>query len=168
MTIDETADRPAVARRRDDRRPRLVVAAAGVAGFVGVTALGGGIEMLLFPRGNEFVPGAWLDGVPLVDSWVVPGLVLGGVFGIGGLAVTYGLLRRPRWRALDGLERRSGRHWSWLATVGLGAGLAAWVLVEVVLIPQRSAIETMCAALAAVLIVLPLQRSVRGHLAPAR
>jgi hypothetical protein len=148
----------------DGRRPWPVTATAAMAGFVGVTAVGGGVEMLRFPHGNQFVPGAWLDGIPVIGSWVVPGLVLGGVFGGGGLATAYGLLRRPRWRACDSLERWSGRHWSWLASVGLGTGLAAWVAVEVALIPQRSPIEAFYTALAAGLVVLPLQRRSREHL----
>lgn len=32
------------------------------------------------------------------------------------------------------LERRTGRHWSRPATIGLGAGLAVWVLLEVAFI----------------------------------
>lgn len=158
---------PAVAagrRQQGRRRPRLVTAAATIAGFVGVTALGGGVEMLLYPHGNQFVPGAWLADMPLIDSLVLPGLVLGGGFGVGGIVTTYGLLRRPRWRTLDRLQRRTGRHWSWLATLALGVGLATWVLLEVALIPQRSPIEVLYAALAAALVVLPLQRSVREHL----
>lgn len=80
--------------------------------------------MLLFPQGNAFVPGAWLDGVPVGDSWVLPGLVLGGVFGVGGV-------------------------------------------VELALIPQRSLIEVLYAALAIGLVVLPLGRRAREHLQAA-
>lgn len=161
---DDTAAVAPGRRQQGRRRPRLVTATAAAAGFVGVTALGGGVEMLLFPRGNQFVPGAWLADVPLIDSWVLPGLVLGVGFGVGGVVTAYGLLRRPRWRAADRLQRRTGRHWSWLAALALGAGLAGWVLLEVAFIPQRSPIELLYAALAAALIVLPLQRSVREHL----
>ena len=38
------------------------------------------------------------------------------------------------------------------------------MLLEVAFIPQRSPIEVLYAALAAALVVLPLQRSVRDHL----
>ena len=165
MTATDDTAVAAGRRQQGRRRPWLVTATATAAGFVGVTAFGGGVEMLLFPHGNQFVPGAWLADVPLIDSWVLPGLVLGVGFGVGGIATTYGLLRRPRWRALDGVQRRTGRQWSWLATLALGTGLAGWVLLEVAFIPQRSPIELLYAALAAALVVLPLQRSVREHLA---
>jgi hypothetical protein len=60
--------------------------------FLGVTALGGGVEMVVFRAGNSHLPCAWLDSIPLVDSWPVPGLVLGLGFGVGLLVTAYALL----------------------------------------------------------------------------
>lgn len=158
-TADQrTADMPAVAR------PRLVSAAAAATGFVGATAVGGGIEMLLFPAGNGYVPGAWLNGIPLIDSWVLPGLVLGVGFGVGGVVTAYGLLRRPAWRAARRLEQRSGRHWSWLGTLALGVGLQAWVALEMAVISQRSPLEALYAGLGFAMVALPLTPSVQRYL----
>ena len=150
------------------RRPAALRLVLVLLGFLGLTALGGGIEMLVYPHGSPYVPAAWLDGLPLVDSWRVPGLILGGGLGLGSLLVGYGLLRRPRWRWLDGLERRTRHHGSWLGTMLLGAGLVAWIGVELVLIPERSAIEALYAAIGVALVLLPWAPSVRQHLEPRR
>ena len=132
-------------------KPRHAVrnAALGALGFVGATALAGGAEMVLAPKGNVFVKGAWLDHLPGLDSYVVPGLVLGVGLGGGSLVAAYGIWRRPRWRRLAALERATGHHWALAATAAVGVGLGAWLATEVVLIPERSAIEVLYAALAA-------------------
>ena len=67
------------------RRPATVVAVLVLLVFLGLTALGGGIEMILFPSGNQYVPGEWLEGIPWIESWLVPGLVLSIGFGLGSL-----------------------------------------------------------------------------------
>lgn len=77
------------------RRPRAVVSLLALLIFLGLTALGGGVELLLFPEGNEFVSPEWLEEIPWVDSYVVPGLILSTVFGLGSLVVAYGVARRP-------------------------------------------------------------------------
>lgn len=149
-------------------RPVSLRASVLALGFVGVTALAGGVEMLLFPQGNVFVEGAWLEHLPVTD-YRLPGLVLGGVIGLGSLVTAFGLVRRPEWRWTAPVERRTGRHWSWAATGACGIVLMVWLVVEVALIPERSAVEGLYAALATVVLVSWLtpafSRSLR-HAAP--
>lgn len=139
--------------------------AAGSLIFVGVTAVGGGVEMWLYPDGNEFVRTEWLHDLPLVDTWRLPGLVLGLGLGVGSLVAAFGLLRRPRWRMLAPVQRVTGRHWSWAATALVGIALGGWILLEVVLLPQRSTIEALYGALAAGLVGLCSTASLRRSLA---
>ncbi|WP_432992715.1 hypothetical protein [Dactylosporangium sp. CA-233914] len=70
-------------------------------GFVGVTAVGGAVAMAF-----GALPGAWLDGIPLVDSWLLPGLVLGLGFGAGSLITAL----------------RIGQRWASAAAAALGPG----------------------------------------------
>ena len=121
--------------------------AAGALGFVGITAVAGGVEMVLFPEGNVFVKSEWLDSLP-VDSYRLPGVLLGVGLGGGSLVTAFGLRRRPRWALLSGVEQATGRHWSWAGTGLMGAALAGWILLEVALIPERSVIETIYGAIA--------------------
>ncbi|MEM7434802.1 MAG: hypothetical protein AAF436_06585 [Myxococcota bacterium] len=134
--------------------------------FLGLTALGGGVELVLFPHGNEYVPGAWLDGMPMVDTWVVPGLVLGIGFGLGSLVAGYGILRRPHWRWLCGVESATSHHWSWAATWLIGIGMLVWILLELIYISERSFIEGVYGAVGLLLVVLSLFPSVRLYLRP--
>jgi hypothetical protein len=132
--------------------------------FLGLTALGGGAEMMLFLAGNSYLPQAWLDRIPLVDSWLLPGLVLGLGFGVGSLVTTYGLLRRPRWRLTAPIERLTGWHWSWAASVLLGLGLIAWIALEVIYLPNRSWLEAVYGLVGILLTAVPCCRSVRANL----
>lgn len=127
--------------------------ATGALSFVGATAIAGGVEMVLFPNGNVFVKEEWLDALPVSD-YRLPGVVLGLGLGLGSLVAAVGVHRRPRWRTLVRIERATGLHWSWSATGLIGAGLAAWILLEVALIPERSAIEALYGAIAAGLLIL--------------
>lgn len=157
------------------RRPPAVKTLIGVLWFLGLTALGGGIEMLVFPNGNEYLPAEFLDHIPLVDSFVVPGLVLAIVFGIGSLFVVWGVQRLPGVTILEDLETRTGRHWSWAGLVALGIAFTTWMVVEIALLgpPWDSDPGDAAAAwvlygiygtVAVALLVVPQLTSVKEHL----
>lgn len=146
-------------------RERLVVSAAiTTLGFVGVTAVAGGVEMMVFPNGNVFVKAEWLDELP-VSSYRLPGLALGAGLGAGSLVTTFGLARRPKCPGLGWLERLTGRHWSWAATITAAVGLGAWIGLEVLLIPERSPIEALYATLALAVLAMAATTSFRRVLA---
>ena len=159
------------------RRPVAVTLLLAVLGFLGVTALGGGVEMVLFPNGNEYLPIDLMAGVPVVETFLVPGLVLGVVFGLGSLAAAVGIARQPPVAWLAKVEARTGRHWSWALTVVLGIAFAAWMLAEWVWLGTPWAGETASERtitwvlygiydiVAIALLVLPQLASVRTHLA---
>lgn len=145
---------------------RVVVA---LLGFLGVTAFGGGFVMTTGLGGAQVrPPDAWLDGIPLVSSWVLPGLVLGLGFGVGSLVAAWGMVRRPRWAWLGWAQRLTGEHWSWLATVVVGAGQVLWIALELVYLPAVSWFHLVYAAVGLALALLPLRDSVRDSLAVPR
>lgn len=146
--------------------PALLKALIGVEGFLGVTALGGGIELIAFPHGNRFVDGEWLDHIPLIDSYRLPGAALAGLFGVGalGTAVALARRRRPRRRLPRRVETWTDQHWAWASTIGIGAALIAWIGLEVALLPQRDPIEALYAAVGGALVALPVAPSVRAAL----
>ncbi len=102
----------------------------GLVLFQGITGTAGGAVLTWSGSG---MPDEWLAGIPF-DSWVWPGVILGVGLGLAPLVIAYGLLRRPRWAALAPIERATGHHWSWVASVALGVGLLAWIVVELVMI----------------------------------
>jgi hypothetical protein len=78
----------------------------------------------------------------------------------------YGLLRRPRWTWLDWVTRATGHHWSWAATILLGFGLIAWIVLEIAYISDRSWLEGAYAAVGAALLLLAAIEPTRRYLAP--
>lgn len=158
------------------RRPRTTTATMAVLGLLGVTALGGA-AMLAFPGGPGRLPADLLDGVPLADTFLLPGLVPGLVFGIGSLLALVGMWRRRKVSALSRFEAATGHHWSWALTIVLGVAFAAWMAAQWLWlgIPWAAG-DTADQAVAWVLhgaydavavafLVLPHTRGVRDHLA---
>ncbi len=146
-------------------RPGTVVALIVLLVFLGITALGGGIAMVFGVGGEIMLPDEWLDGIPLIDNWLLPGLVLGIGFGVGSLLVAYGVVRRPTWEWLGWIEGRTGHHWSWAAALAIGATHIVWILLELVFMPEATWLQAVYGAVGVSLILLPLLPSVRRYLA---
>jgi hypothetical protein len=142
-----------------------VVATIALLVFLGLTALAGGIELTFGIWATDSFPTDWLDRIPLIDSWLVPGLVLGIVFGLGSLVTAFGMLRRPRWLWLGSVERVTGHHWSWAATIVIGLGhVVVWILLELVYLPGVSPLEVVYGGVGVALLLLPMLASVRDDL----
>lgn len=144
------------------RRSASVLAMVGVLLFVGTTAAAGGVALV---SGAAAPPIEWLEQVPLVDTWTVPGIVLGAGFGLGSLVAVYGVLRRPRWPWLAPVERLTRHHWSWLATLLIGLGHIAWIALELIYLPESSVLlQAVYGGVGVVLVVLPMTAPVRRYL----
>ena len=89
-----------------------------LAGFVALTAIGGGVAML---AGVDRFPLAWLAGTPFRD-FTIPALLLAAV--VGGSALLAALATWRRWQHAAA------------ATVAAGLLLAGYVTVEVLLLAQ--------------------------------
>ncbi|HEY4606764.1 MAG TPA: hypothetical protein VIH55_03870 [Acidimicrobiia bacterium] len=146
-------------------RPASVVALISLLIFLGVTALAGGAAMV-FGIGDGVVlpPADWLDGIPLIETWVLPGLVLGIGFGLGASFAAYGMLRLPRWDWASLVERPTGHHWSWIAALLLGLGQVMWISLELIYLPEPSWLNAMYGVVGLGLILLAIMPSVRSHL----
>ena len=135
-----TAVHAPAARRSRAARSRRTVSERFLIGFVafqGLTGLVGGAMMV---AGVNLPPDAWLQEIPF-SSWFWPGMILGVGLGIAPLIIAYGLVTRPEVSWLAAVERRTDHHWSWVASIGLGIGLIAWILSELLLIPEMSVLQ---------------------------
>ena len=115
-------------------------ATISLTGFVGITAVLGGMELITgFPVEQ---PPEWLEGTPF-SSYVVPGIALTAVVGGSALAALALALRDdPRWPVASGAA---------------GTVLVGWITAEVVLLAQPdppSTIEVAYSGLGAVLVSL--------------
>lgn len=98
------------------RAARLI--ARLVHGFVGLTAIAGGIGL---SSGLDSFPSAWLVGTPFT-TYLVPGLILSVVVGGSALAASVLLWRR--------------HPDAWLASALAGAVLTGWIAIEMALLQQ--------------------------------
>jgi hypothetical protein len=102
-------------------RPGWVWIAVALQIFVGVMAVPVGLLMIADPTGDPVgIPNEWIANTPF-GSFLIPGLFLLFVNGIGQLAAaTLAVMR----------------HWfaPWLMG-GLGLGLVVWIAVQVLIIP---------------------------------
>lgn len=104
---------------RPDAR-RLAIAAVVLDVILGIGALGGGLALMLGPRGEILpLPVSQLQGSPF-DSYFWPGLILFTVLGIGPIAVAVLAWRRQRWAPL--------------LTLGGGVTLLIWMAVEIAVV----------------------------------
>lgn len=91
-------------------------ASLALSGFVALTAAAGGLELLIWPQGNAFVPLETLQGTAFA-SFTIPGLLL--LFVVGGSAlVAFMTLRGRREGSVD-------------ATLFAGAATTIWIVAEV-------------------------------------
>jgi hypothetical protein len=139
-----------------------VWSAAGLLGLLGVSAIPSGLVMLVY--GTEVFPAEWLDDFPLINSLVLPGLTLLVVFGVGSLVTAYGVLRRPRWPLLHGLEDVTRHHWAWSGLLLIGLGHTVWIGLEFAYLANWSFLQPTYGILALALVALALSAPVRSWL----
>jgi hypothetical protein len=106
-------------RTRQPRR-RIAKAAIALEVLLSVGALGGGAALVLGPQGQIIpLPLSALRGSPF-DSYLVPGLILFGVLGLGPLVAA-----ALAWR---------GHRLAPLAAFGTGLALLTWLAVEIAIV----------------------------------
>jgi hypothetical protein len=88
--------------------------------FQGVSGVGGGAGLVVDPSGELLsIPQQWLQGSPFSD-YLIPGLILFSILGIGPLIVAAGVRRK--------------RPWARSAALIVGVVLAGWLATEIVMI----------------------------------
>ena len=113
-TADRTSTIPAPTMDRSGR------VAVGLLAWLGLGALAGGVALAAAPDGSVMqMPLSMIAGSPFPDFFV-PGLILGGLFGVGSLAVAVMGLRR--WRQAPFLA------------FAIGCGQMIWIVVELAII----------------------------------
>lgn len=108
-------------------RPRYAWLAFAAAIFTGVLAIPVGIMFIADPTGASMqLPPGWIEATPF-GSYLVPGIYLFAVNGIGMLILA----------ALIGI-----RHWTapWLTAI-LGVGLIIWILVQLAIMPETMILQ---------------------------
>lgn len=99
------------------RDRRLVYGLTALQGFIGISAVGGGLGMVMDPSGSGMgLPIEMLEKTPFPD-FLIPGLVLLIVNGLGSIVGSILTFRR---------YRRAGE-----IAMALGAFLVAWIVIQI-------------------------------------
>jgi hypothetical protein len=98
--------------------------------LLGIGALAGGVALVSKPDGSVMqLPLAYLAGSPFAD-FLIPGLILGGLFGIGSFVVAALCLR--------------GVALSPYLAFAVGCGQMIWITVELAIIREFSILHPIC------------------------
>jgi hypothetical protein len=121
-------------------RPGYVWVAIALEVFTALGAIPVGTMLLTDPTGGGVgFPAGWIEATPF-GSYLVPGLYLFAMNGIGMLVVAALSVRRHRWApALTGI---------------LGLGLTIWIGVQLVVMPETSSLQAVFGVTGLVLIVI--------------
>jgi hypothetical protein len=128
MTADVSAPAiPAIPRPVMGLAGRVAV---GLLMLLGIGALAGGAALVAKPDGSVMqMPLSLLAGSPFAD-YSIPGLILGGLFGLGSFAVAFLGLRS--WRVAPFLG------------FAIGCGQMIWIVVELAIIKELSILHPIC------------------------
>ena len=132
--------------------------------ILAVGALYGGYALLADVTGGILeIPQAWLAGTPFSD-YLIPGLFLFVVFGIGSLVVMFALWARPNIGLFNGLTKLTHEHWAWAATFALGVILVLWIVIQYLLLQRFHPLQALMAGLGVVIVALDLLPEMRSYL----
>lgn len=120
------------------------------------------------------LPADLMDSLP-VDDLLLVGLWLFVVWGIVPAILCYGLLRRPKWRWTERLNRWTGMHWSWSGTAELLLMIYIWLAGETYYIGYDAPIQYITLMIGLIMTFLCLAPGVRrfysegpGRLSPIK
>jgi hypothetical protein len=136
---------------------------AGCMIFLSIMALPVGFTMITQPASMPIgMPMEWLNTTPFKD-YFIPGLILFTVIGLFPIVILYGLVRRPDWRWLKGLETRLHAHWAWIASVVYGLAVMIWIMVQVYWMGLSHPLQPAVWVLGFVILLIALLPSMRRY-----
>lgn len=130
-------------------RPLWALPLWAILAALGTSALYGGGLLVLDPSGERLgLPAAWIQGT-VFGSYLVPGVVLLVVLGLGSILVLAGLLLR--------------RAWAWPVGVALGVATVGWILVEYAVVGHYFFLQPVIVGVGVLLVTLLALPSMRSY-----
>ena len=130
-------------------------------GFLGLGAVGGGAVLLVSPSGKLVgMPLSMLDTSPFT-SFLIPGLLLFIVIGLGPCLLVIALLKKPASRFAEQLNFFTDMHWSWTFSIYMAFALIIWIQAEMVFLQAVHWLHTAYMLLAMAILFVALLPKVR-------
>lgn len=121
--------------------PTSVKLLMGLHFVLGAGALLGGGGLVLDPGGQLLGMPPDLMRVPVFPNFLVPGLILFFVLGVGPLGVLFSLVGKKRWRFGEALNVFKTLHWSWTFSLYTGFALIIWITVQMYVLHVASVVH---------------------------
>jgi hypothetical protein len=138
-----------------------VWALVALLGLLAVGGFDGGLSFVMDRTGASLgAKLSWLEHTPVRD-FLLPGLFLLGVYGIGGLILMAGLIWRPAPGPLHRLDGALGYHWAWVGSVAFGVALVLWIAYELVVLPDTMILQPILMGIGLAISGLPFLSSLR-------
>jgi hypothetical protein len=133
-------------------------------GLLALLSLGGFIGGLSFVRDASGAglgaKASWLQETPVSD-FLLPGLFLLCVYGIGSLMLMVGLVWRMPAGPLSHRGAKRGSVWAWIGTIVQGATLVIWILYEFVVLPDQMLLQPILIGVGLLMVLLAMMPSMR-------
>ncbi|WP_374017954.1 hypothetical protein ABU162_28380 [Paenibacillus thiaminolyticus] len=131
--------------------------------LLGIGAVFGGAALVLDPNGRLLgVPPSILNTSPFTN-FLIPGLILLIMLGIGPLLICYALIKRIHWKVPSKLNVFKDTHWSWAFSLYCGFALIIWITLQTYFIQGVSLIHIVYVAWGIAIQIVTLLPSVRRH-----
>jgi hypothetical protein len=142
----------------------VLVALEALLAFLGFFS---GISFLTSPSGESHgMDTTVLEGTPVGDFTLV-GLFFVIAYGILPALAIYGILKLPRWRWTDAVNKWTKQNWAWTAIAATGVILIVWIAVEVAFIGSPDGfpriLQVMMTLLGIVILALAMLPRVRAY-----
>jgi hypothetical protein len=132
--------------------------------FQGISATPSGLMLALDPTGGMMrMPLEMLKGTPF-QNFLIPGLILGIVLGLGAFFVLACLFTLPDWRWAQCLRPFKSQHWTWAASAAFGLALMIWIIVQVLMVGLDAVIQGLYFGVGLAILLLTVTPPVRGYL----
>ena len=134
---------------RDKRRPRWSYLLLACLVFLGGGAIYGGVSFILDPTGGTLgIPLEWIRDSPF-GNFLVPGIFLLVVLGVGSVVAAYGIARR--------------RVWAWPVGISLGTTTVLWIGIQYAVIQHYFILQPIIAGVGTAIVALLLIPSMRRY-----
>lgn len=110
-----------------------------VIGFLALSAIGGGVVLLISPSGELLgLPLSEFKNIPF-HSFLIPGIILLSVLGIIPSLLIVALIKKPESKLAEQINIFKDMHWSWTYSIYIAFTLIGWIHIE--LIFQQGAVH---------------------------
>jgi hypothetical protein len=130
--------------------------------FLGFSAIGGGIYLIVSPSGELIgMTLSLLDKSPFSD-FLIPGIILLTILGIAPLLIVIGLIKKPASNSAERINFFKDMHWTWSFAVYIAFALIIWIQIEVMFIRTYDSLQTFCSFLGLAILFVLLLPQVRN------